>query len=115
MTDIDVSDVVHREARNRQVLSFLLGELHTKDRHHLAIQAQMGKVDSYVTSVPLRWIAANVGFAADLPIFTESAEGSKRIDVDPDTIEMIQQRQPDWRRQQDMTEYLAVPDPRLLH
>lgn len=108
MTDIDVSDVVHREARNRQALSLLLDELHTKDRHHLAIQVQMGMVNSYVTSVPLRWIAANVGFAADLPIFTESAEGSKRIDVDPDTIEMIQQRQPDWRRQQDMTEYLAV-------
>ena len=108
MTEIDVSDVVHREARNRQALSLLLNELHTKERHHLAIQVQMGKVDSYVTSVPLRWVAANVGFAADLPIFTESAEGSKRIEVNPDTIEMIQQRQPNWRRQQDMTEYLAV-------
>lgn len=111
MTDIDysaVSDVVRQEAEKRKALHVLLDELHTKDKHHLAIQVQMGRVASYVTSVTLRWIAAKVGFAADLPIFTESTAGSKRIAVDPDTIEIIQQRQPNWKRQQGMTEYLAT-------
>lgn len=110
MTDIDysaVSDVVRREAENRRALNILLGELHARADHHLAIQVHMGHVASYLTSVPLRWIADRVGFAADLPIFRESSEGSKRINVMPDTIEMIQQRQPDWRRQQEMTAYLA--------
>lgn len=110
MTDIDykaVTDVVRHEEEKRRALSLLLGELRSKAEHHLAIQVRMGDVASYITSVPLRWIADKVHFAADLPIFRESSEGSKRIAVDPDTIEMIQQRQPDWRRQQEMTAYLA--------
>lgn len=111
MTDIDysaVSDFVRHAAEKRRALHVLLGEFHAKANHHLAIQIHMGDVASYITSVPLRWIADRVGFAADLPIFRESAEGSKRIAVDPDTIEAIQQRQPDWKRQQGMTEYLAT-------
>lgn len=115
MTEIDyqaVSDVEHHAALKRRALNTLLGELHDKADHHLAIQVHMGDVASYVTSVPLRWITGNVGFAADLPIFKESIEGSKRIPVDERTIETIQQRQPDWRRQQQMTAYLAT---RLRH
>ena len=115
MTDTDYSadtdlvlEVVQHENRKRRALSVLLADLRTKAEHHLAIQVHMGEVDSYITSVPLRWIAAKVGFAADLPIFRESIEGSKRIAVDPDTIETVQQRQPDWRRQQEMTAYLAT-------
>ena len=103
-----VSDVVRQEAQKRQALSLLLGELRAKAEHHLAIQVHMGDVASYVTSAPLRWIAAKVGFAADLPIFRESIEGSKRVAVDQQTIETVQQRQPDWRRQQEMTAYLAT-------
>ncbi len=101
-------EVVQQENRKRRALSVLLGDLRTRAEHHLAIQVHMGEVDSYITSVPLRWIAAKVGFAADLPIFRESIEGSKRIAVDQDTIETVQQRQPDWRRQQEMTAYLAT-------
>ena len=110
MSDIDysaVSDVLRLEAQKRQVLSQLLHELRTKAEHHLAVQVHMGDVASYVTSVPLRWIDAKVGFAADLPIFNESTEGSKRITVDQGTIYTIQQRKPDWRRQLPMTAYLA--------
>ncbi|MCY4508094.1 MAG: DGQHR domain-containing protein [Acidobacteria bacterium] len=115
MTDIDYSadtnlalEVVQQENRKRRALSVLLGDLRTKAEHHLAIQVQMGEVDSYITSVPLRWIAAKVGFAADLPLFRESIEGSKRIAADQDTIETVQQRHPDWRRQQELTAYLAT-------
>ena len=68
----------------------------------------MGDVSSYLTSVPLRWVAEKVGFAADLPIFSESSQGSKRIPVDPETIEKLQQRQPDWSRQLEMSAYLAM-------
>ena len=110
MTDIDysaITDVLRHETQKQQALSQLLGELRAKAEHHLAIQVHMGHVASYITSVPLDWIANKVGFAADLPIFKESTEGSKRIAVDPDTIEIVQQRLPDWRRQQEMTAYLA--------
>ena len=110
MSDIDysaITDVLHQETQKRRALSQLLGELRGKAEHHLAIQVHMGDVASYITSVPLEWIANKVGFAADLPIFKESTEGSKRIAIDPDTIEIVQQRLPDWRRQQEMTAYLA--------
>ena len=110
MNDTDhsvVADVVRQDATDRQALSILLEKLRSKAEHHLAIRVHMGNVDSYVTSVPLQWIT-KVRFAADLPIFRESIEGSKRITVDQDTIETIQQRQPDWRRQQHMTAYLAT-------
>ena len=110
MTDIDyslISDVLSQETQKRKALSQLLGDLRKQAEHHLAIQVRMGDVASYITSVPLGWIANKVGFAVDLPIFRESILGSKRINLDPDTIEIIQQRQPDWRRQQEMTAYLA--------
>ena len=110
MNDINdslVAEVLNQEDRNRQALLVLLGQFREKSGHHLAIQVRMGEVDSYVTSVPLRWVAEKVRFAADLPIFKESSEGSKRIEVDHLTIKMVQQRKPDWRRQQPMAAYLA--------
>ena len=84
MSDTDhsvVADVVRQEATDRQALSILLEKLRSKAEHHLAIRVHMGNVDSYVTSVPLQWIT-KVRFAADLPIFRESIEGSKRITVE---------------------------------
>ena len=111
MSDIDyaaVTDLLKQQAQKQEALSLLLGELQGKGAHHLALQVHMGDVASYVTSVPLRWVSTNVGFAADLPIFKESIEGSKRVAVDQETIETVQQRQPDWRRQQEMTAYLAA-------
>lgn len=111
MSDIDydaVADVLKQEAKKRQALSLLLGELRGKGEHHLAIQVHMGDVNSYITSVSLGWIVNKVGFAADLPIFKESIEGSRRIAIDPMTIQTVTQRNPDWRRQQDMAAYLAA-------
>lgn len=111
MNEIDqslIDAVMKRDDQNRQALSMLLGELRNRAGHNLALQVRMGKVTSYITSVPLRWVAENVGFAADLPIFKESFEGSKRITVDHETIDTVQQRQPDWTRQRAMTAYLAT-------
>ena len=68
----------------------------------------MGGVSSYLMSVTLGWVADKVGFAADLPIFSESCEGSKRLRTDPETVERIRQLQPDWRCQLDMAVYLTT-------
>lgn len=111
MSDMDYGavfdDMLRHEEEKRRALSVLLAELRAKAGHHLAVQARMGDVASYVTSVPLRWIADKVGFAADLPVFREISEGSKRLAADPNAVEMLRQRRPDWRRQQEMTAYLA--------
>ena len=109
--DLDLSsitDVVQVLQERQRALSVLLNEQRTRARHHLALGVRMGEVCSYVTSVSLRWVAENVGFAADLPIFRESVEGSKRIAVDKETVDRMQQRHPDWRRQLEMTAYLVT-------
>lgn len=102
---LEVEQALERE---QLVLSQLLGKLRSQSNHHLVLQVRMGEVSSYLTSVTLGWAAQRVGFAADLPIFRESSAGSKRIPVDSETIETIQQRQPDWTRQREMTAYLAM-------
>ena len=101
-------DVMKVQQREQRVLSQLLEKLRSQASHHFSLQVRMGDVSSYLTSVTLGWVAEKVGFAADLPIFRESSEGSKRIPVDPETVEKIQQRQPDWRRQLQMAAYLAT-------
>ena len=107
--DIDaILDVVEARQREQRALSHLLEKLRTQTNHHLVLQVHMGDVSSYLTSVTLRWVAEKVGFAADLPIFHESSEGSKRVAVDQETVEKVQQRQPDWRRQLQMSTYLAT-------
>ena len=104
----DLLEVTEIHQKEQRVLSRLLGDLRSQANHHLVLQVRMGDVSSYLMSVPLRWVAEKVGFAADLPIFRESSEGSKRVQVDPETVEKIQQRQPDWRRQLDMAVYLTM-------
>lgn len=101
-------DVVKAQETERRVLSQLLEKLHSQATHHFVHQVRMGDVSSYLTSVTLEWVTNKVRFAADLPIFRESREGSKRIQLDPETIEQLQQRQPDWRRQLQMAAYLAT-------
>ena len=109
LEDMDaILDVERTKQREQRVLSQLLETLRKQTNHHLVLHVRMGEVSSYLTSVTLDWVATNVRFAADLPIFRESSEGSKRIQVDPETIELVQQRQPDWRRQLQMAAYLAT-------
>ena len=107
--DMDaILDVMKAQQREQLVLSQLLEKLRIQTSHHFVLQVRMGDVSSYLTSVTLEWITNKVRFAADLPIFRESREGSKRIQVDPETVEQLQQRQPDWRRQLQMAAYLAT-------
>ena len=107
-TDVIMEDIMKAQQREQIILSQLLEKLRSQKNHHLAFQVRMGEVSSYLTSTTLEWVASKVRFAADLPIFRESSEGSKRIQVDHEIIEKLQQRQPDWRRQLEMSTYLAV-------
>ena len=107
--DMDaILEITKAQQREQLVLSQLLQKLRTQTNHHLALRVHMGEVSSYLTSTTLEWVTNKVRFAADLPIFCESSEGSKRVDVDHEIIEQLQQRQPDWRRQLQMSAYLAM-------
>ena len=104
-----ISDIMRREEQNRQVLSMLLEQQRDKARHHLAFKTHMGITVSYITSVSLDWISQHVHFAGDLPIFKGRVdEKSKKVLVDENTVDDIQQRQPDWGRQLPMAFYLAT-------
>ncbi len=107
--DLDaIMDVTRAQEREKQVLSMLLEKQCSLANHHLVTHVRMGDVSSFLTSVSLAWVAEKVGFAADLPVFKEDKEGSKRVPIRQDTVDQIQQRQPDWRRQRQMTAYLAA-------
>ena len=104
-----INDVIQMDERNRQALSLLLEQQREKDGHLFALSTHMGETSSYITTVTLGWVAQNVHFAGDLPIFKGKVDKvTKKVPVDENTISHIQQRQPDWRRQLPMTLYLVV-------
>ena len=72
----DLLRVPEIRQKEYRVLSRLLGDLRSRANHHFALQVHMGGVSSYLMSVTLGWVADKVGFAADLPIFRESCDGS---------------------------------------
>ena len=80
-----------------------------REGHHVALPARMGTSKSYLVSVSLGWIAANVYFARDLRIFKEFLrKDSMVIDINDVTAEYLQQRAPDYTRQLPMAMYLAT-------
>ena len=104
-----IADVMRMDEQNRQALSMLLEQQCNKQGHLLALRVRMGLAPSYVTSASLNWVADNVHFAGDLPIFKGKVdEKSKKVPVDEATSGDIQQRQPDWTRQLPMATYLAT-------
>lgn len=103
-----LEEEAQRKERRRRAFKELLDEQREKGNHVFALKAKMGATDSYVTTASLAWIENHVKFAADLPIFKgKSDQKTKRVEVNEHTLELLQQRKPDWRRQLPMTEYLT--------
>ncbi|PYE54094.1 DNA sulfur modification protein DndB [Deinococcus yavapaiensis] len=69
---------------------------------------RMGDTTSFIGAAPLKWIAENVSFAAELPLFRDHLQGGGRaVRVNRDTVEALQQRRPDYRREATLVEYLT--------
>ena len=103
------TEYMQQEERRRRALRGLLDWQQDKKNHQIALPATMGSSKSYLISVSLRWIASNVHFARDLPIFKEHLrEGSHEISINDTTIVNLQQREPDYRRELPMAIYLAI-------
>ena len=101
-------DLLEREFNYKEALRILLDWQRDREGHHVALPARMGTSKSYLVSVTLGWIAANVYFARDLPIFKEHRrKDSNVIDINDVTVEYLQQRAPDYTRQIPMAMYLA--------
>jgi hypothetical protein len=69
----------------------------------------MGGTESFIGKATLAWVAENVRFATQLPIFHGKIDpNTKEIIYDKETINQITQRPLDYTRQKDITEYLAT-------
>ena len=102
-------ELLERELSYKETLRLLLDWQRDREDHHVALSARMGTSKSYLVSVSLGWIAANVYFARDLPIFKEhQRKDSNVIDINDVTAEYLQQRAPDYTRQLPMAMYLAT-------
>ena len=109
--DLDkiVDDLREQDIKKASALRQLLNWQSEKRDRLLALPARMGTNRSYLMSVSLRWIADNVSFARDIPIFrAHRRDDTKAVVINSTTIQYLQQREPDYRRQLPMALYLAT-------
>lgn len=100
---------LENEQKYKRALRGLLDWQRDRKDHQIALPAKMGTSKSYLMSVSLGWIASNVYFARDLPIFEDHRQkDNDKITINDTTIVYLQQREPDYRRQLPMTVYLAT-------
>lgn len=111
--EAEIVDIDREKARNKRVLRVLLDKARDTKGHFLAVSAEMGDNRSYITSVPLKWFS-RVRFASDQPTFQEyqDTDREKSVAVNKETLDLLSQRRPDWRRQLVMTTYLAAREHR---
>lgn len=102
-----IDDELEREQRGKQLFLMFLDRERQKKGHLMALNARMGLTRSYVTTASLGWVAQNVRFATELPLFKEFRDAKGNVIVTRDTAAKVQQRDLDWRRQYPMTLYLA--------
>ena len=104
----DIAALDERNRKEERVLRGLLDQCRDKKNHFLAVSANMGDSHSYISSVPLAWFA-DVHFASDMEIFKEfHDEKGKSVAINNETLDLLSQRKPDWRRQLVMTAYLSI-------
>ena len=107
---IVAQEVLEYEKKHKEALQILLDREKDRKGHQLALTTHMGMNRSYLLSVPMRWVAQNVRFASELPVFKDHKKDHKEdiAPINAHTMEFIQQRRPDWRRQIPMTTYLVT-------
>ena len=107
--DAMVSSVLEQDENYHRGLRMLLDWKANQANHYIAVSTRMGASRSYILSVSLHWISEHVYYARDLPIFkAHKREGSEAISINAGTVDVLQQREPDYRRQLPMTLYLAA-------
>lgn len=107
--DTMAEEFMQSQEKYKRSLHGLLDWQVKKEGHKIALPARMGTVNSYLMSVTLGWVASNVYFARDLPIFKEhQVDNHGPIAINDTTIDDLQQREPDYRRQLPMAIYLAT-------
>jgi DGQHR domain-containing protein len=78
--------------------------------HQILVQrTNMGGSESYIGAVTLQWLADRVKYASEMSLLSEQYQAeNQNIEIDSDTIEIIQQRPLDWSRQAALVQYLGA-------
>jgi DGQHR domain-containing protein len=100
-------EILGQEKKNREALQVLLDEALSASGKKVALATKMAGTESYLISAPLRWVANELGFAKELPLFRQKVDTEGNIQIDERTIEEIVQRPLDWSRQLPLTIYIA--------
>ncbi len=80
----------------------------TENNQILVQKTNMGDTESYLGVVSLKWIANQVKYASELPLFSQKLDSQNNIIREAKTIEEIQQRPLDWSRQATLAQYLLT-------
>jgi len=88
-------------------LSHLLDRQREKGEHMLAVSSRIGQTLSFLTTASLRWIATNVQFSKDLPVWERGGEGEGSFAFGARSMEKPHLQMPDWREQLPLVRYIA--------
>ncbi|MGY2075620.1 DGQHR domain-containing protein [Blastococcus sp. SYSU DS0828] len=106
--DAVVDDALNAEARKRSALAMLLDDVLRQEGRLLVGRSQMGGTESYVGTVNLSWVGANLRLASSLPLLKNKIDDDGRLVVDAESIELFTQREIDWSRQSELAHYLVT-------
>jgi DGQHR domain-containing protein len=100
-------EIIEQKRKNREALEYLLKDALQASGQKVALTAQMAGTESYLMSAPLNWVANEMSFARELPLFKKMEDEEGNLQIDERTIHEIVQRPLDWTRQLPLTIYIA--------
>jgi len=109
--DLDsiVDDTLKEKQKHRNALALLLDEVLDSEGSIIAERVNMAGIESFISSVSLSWVAANVGLAKQLPLFKKFLdEDTGKLKVDAESLDLFTQREVDFSRQHALAQYLIT-------
>ncbi|RIU26225.1 DNA sulfur modification protein DndB [Mycobacteroides abscessus] len=103
---VDVYDLDAMEQKKTEFLRQVLAQRLTGDSVFLVQRARMGHVDTYVGRATFKWIANEIRLFTQLPILKSKINAKGQFEIDEQSVQDLQQRAPNWSRQQILTMYL---------
>ncbi|OBI60630.1 DNA sulfur modification protein DndB [Mycobacterium sp. E796] len=109
MTETTIPNVMDLEKIEEQKNEFLKAVLAQRlggANTFLVSRTRMGHVDAYIGKATFKWIANNIMLFTQLPMLKSKLNEKGQIVIDEQSVQDLQQRAPNWSRQQILTMYL---------
>lgn len=103
----DVMDLEKIESQQNDFLKKVLAQRLSGANSFIVSRTHMGHTDAYIGRATFRWIANNIMLFTELPILKSKLDPKTgQIVIDEQSVQDLQQRAPNWSRQQILTMYL---------